>query len=150
MIPLETLRKSDVFGGLTDDELVAIARLAHEETYGAGAQILMENGPAKYLYLVAEGRVVILIDMARGRQAVIDTVTKGNSFGWSAMVPPYILTGTATAVDNVRLVVIPGDELRGLCKVNCGLCYTIMERLATIISRRLSDTRLQLLSMMYR
>jgi CRP/FNR family cyclic AMP-dependent transcriptional regulator len=150
MIALETLRKSDVFGGLTDDELVAIARMAHEETYTAGTQILAESGPAKYLYLVVEGRVVILADIARGRQAVIDTVTKGSSFGWSAMVPPYTLSGTVTAVDSVRLIAIPGEELRGLCKTNCSLCYTIMERLATLISRRLSDTRLQLLSMMYR
>jgi CRP-like cAMP-binding protein len=150
MIALETLRKSDVFGGLADDELVAVARLGHEETYAPGAQIFAENTPAKCLYLVAEGRVVILIDVARGRQAVIDTVTRGGSFGWSAMVPPYVLSGSATAVDEVHVLAFPGDELRKLCKINCGLCYTIMERLATIISRRLSETRLQLLSMTYR
>ena len=93
---------------------------------------------------------MICVSIARGRQAVIDTVTKGGSFGWSAMVPPYVLTGTVTAVDVVRLIAIPGDELRGLCRINCGLCYTIMERLATVIARRLGETRAQLLGVMYR
>ena len=149
MVPLEILRKSDVFSGLTDDELVAIAQLAHEETYEAGAQVFLEHGPARYLYLVVEGRVVIMINIARDRQAVIDTVSRGGSFGWSAMVPPYVLTGTAKAVDRVRVVAVPGDELRGMCRLNCTMCYTIMERLATLIARRLSETRLQLLSVMY-
>ena len=33
--------------------------------------------------------------------------------------------------------------------MNCGTCYTIMEKLATIISSRLKDTRLQLISLMH-
>ena len=150
MVGLETLRKSDVFGGLTDEELFALAKVAREETYEAGTQIFAENETATNLYIVIEGRVVILIDIARGRQAVIDTVTRGGSFGWSAMVPPYVLTGTARAVDRVKVIALAGDELRNLCKVNCATCYTIMEKLATIISRRLGETRLQLMSLMYR
>jgi CRP-like cAMP-binding protein len=150
MIALETLRKSDVFSGLPDEELMIIAKMAHEETYEPGVQIFNENDAAKHLYIVVEGRVVIMIDIARGRQAVIDTVTRGGSFGWSALVPPYIFTGTAQAVDRVRLIAVPGDELKGLCKVNCAMCYTIMERLATIVSRRLMETRLQLIALMYR
>jgi CRP-like cAMP-binding protein len=149
MVPLEPLRKSEVFEGLTDDELAAIARLAHEETYEAGTRIFAENETAKNLYIVREGRIAILIDIRRGRQTVIDTVVKGGSFGWSALVPPYILTGTAKAVEKSKLIVIPGEELRELCRNNCRTCYTIMEKLATIISGRLRDTRLQLISLMY-
>ncbi len=149
MVGLEILRRSDIFGGLPDDELFVIARIAHEEEYEAGAQILTENDVARNLYIVVEGRVVILINIARGRQAVIDTVTRGGSFGWSAMVPPYVLTGTARAVDRVRVIAVPSEELRNLCKGNCGMCYAIMERLATILSRRLAETRLQLVGLVY-
>lgn len=150
MVGLEILRKSDVFAGLTDEELYSVAKVAREVCYEAGTQILTENEPARDLYLVVEGRVVVLADAARGRQAVIDTITRGGSFGWSAMVPPYVLSGTARSVDRVKLIAIPGDELRGLCKINCALCYTIMERLAMIISRRLHETRMQLLGLVYR
>jgi CRP/FNR family cyclic AMP-dependent transcriptional regulator len=149
MVPLGSLRKSELFEGLTDDELVAIAKMAQEETYEAGAQIFAENEAAKNLYIVLEGRVAILIDIGRGRQTVVDTVVKGGSFGWSALVPPYILTGTAKAVEKSKVIAIPCEDLQGLCKSNCRACYTVMENLATIISGRLGDTRMQLISLMY-
>ena len=149
MVPLMTLRKSELFEGLTDDELTAIAKIAREETYEAGVRIFGENEAAKNLYIVREGRVAILIDIGRSKQTVIDTVTNGGSFGWSAIVPPYILTGTAKAVEKSKLIAIPGQALRELCRNNCNTCYTIMERLATIISGRLRDTRMQLISLIY-
>ncbi len=149
MVPLEALRKSDIFESLTDDELAAVGKLAREEIYEAGTCIFCENEIARNLYVVHEGRVAILINIGRGRQTVIDTVTRGGSFGWSAMVPPFVLTGTAKAIDKSRIILIPGDELRVLCRANCRTCYTIMEKLATIISARLRDTRLQLISLMY-
>jgi CRP-like cAMP-binding protein len=149
MIGLEALRKGEIFEGLSDDELAAIARIACEQTYPAGSRIFVENDPATHLYIVREGRVAILIDIGRGKQTVVDTVTANGSFGWSALVPPYLLTGTATAMDRTRIIAIPGNELRALCQQNCRTCYTIMERLATIISSRLRDTRMQLISLMY-
>jgi CRP/FNR family transcriptional regulator, cyclic AMP receptor protein len=149
MVSAEPIRKSELFEGLTDDELVAIAKIAREEIYEAGASIFAENQIAEDLYIVREGRVAILVDIGRGRQTVIDTVAKGGSFGWSAMVPPYILTGTAKAVEKSRVIAIPADGLRELCRKNCRTCYTIMEKLAMIISGRLKDTRLQLISLMY-
>lgn len=149
MVGLEALRKSDLFEGLSDDELAAIAKMAREETYQVGATIFRENEVAKNLYIVREGRVAILIDIGRGKQTVIDTVVRNGSFGWSAMVPPYILTGTAQAMERTRVVVVNGQDLRALCHMNCATCYTIMEKLATIISGRLKDTRLQLISLMY-
>ena len=148
MVPLEVLRKSEMFEGLTDEELIAIARMGREETYEAGACIVVENETAKSLYVVREGRIAILIDIGRGRQTVVDMVVKGGSFSWSAMVPPHRLTGTAKAVEQSKVIAIPSEELRELCKNNCSMCYTIMEKLATIISVRLKDTRLQLVSLM--
>jgi CRP-like cAMP-binding protein len=147
MVGLGILRKSDLFEGLSDDELVAIARLSHEETFLAGASIFSENEAARNLYIVTEGRVVILINIGRGRQTVVDTVCQNGSFGWSAMVPPFLMTGTARAVEKTQVVAIPGDGLRGLCKQSCGTCYTIMEKVAAMASARLRESRLQLISL---
>ncbi len=149
MVSLDTLRKSEVFEGLSDDELAVIAKMAQEETYEAGARIFGENEEAKFLYIVEQGRVAILIELGRGKQTVVDTVTKGGSFGWSALVPPYVYTGAAKCSERTKVVVVPGMELRDLCLKNCRTCYTIMERLAMVISARLKDTRLQLISLMY-
>ena len=147
MVGLGVLRKSDLFEGLSDDELVAIARISHDETYPAAASIFLRTSPQRNLYIVTEGRVVILINIGRGRQTVVDTMCQNASFGWSAMVPPFVLTGTARTVEQTQVVVIPGDGFRGLCRQSCATCYTIMEKVATMASARLRESRLQLIGL---
>ena len=149
MVPLELLRTSEVFDGLSDDELAPIAKMSHQRSCGAGDLLFGEHDPAINLYIVTTGRVGILIDIGRGRQTVVDTISPDGSFGWSAMVPPYFYTGAAKCLEPTQVLVVPGEELRGLCLDNCRICHTIMERLASIISSRLKDTRIQLISLMY-
>ncbi len=149
MIGLEALRKSDLFEGMSDEELLAIAKLAREEKYDAGSIIFLENNPAYHLYVVREGRVAILINIGRGKQTIIDTISRNGSFGWSAMVPPYTYTSTCRAVEPTRVIVLSGQELREFCSAHCSTCYTIMEKIAKIIASRLKDTRLQLVSLLH-
>jgi CRP/FNR family transcriptional regulator, cyclic AMP receptor protein len=148
MVGLEVLRSSDLFGGLRDDELIGIARLACEVTYDVGATIFREGDLADNLYIVREGRVAVLINIRQGKLSVVDTVHNNASFGWSAMVPPYIRTGTTCTLEKTRLVIISGQDLRDMCRVESATCYTVMEKLATIISQRLKHTRLQLITSM--
>ncbi len=149
MVPMDLLRSSEIFDGLSDDELAPIALMSSEARYEAGDQIFAENDEARNLFIVVEGRVQVMIDISRGRQIVVDTVTRDGSFGWSALVPPYVYTGGAKCSEPSRVLVVPGADLRDLCQVNCRVCHTIMERLSSIISARLKDTRLQLISLMY-
>jgi CRP-like cAMP-binding protein len=149
MVPLDLLRTSEVFDGLIDDELAPIAKMSYQRTFGTGDQVFGESEEAKNLYIVSSGRVGILIEIGRGRQTVVDTITPNGSFGWSALVPPYFYTGSAQCLEPTQVLVVPGEELRGLCMDNCRICHTIMERLASIISSRLKDTRIQLISLMY-
>lgn len=149
MVGLEALRKNDLFEGLSDDELVAIAKIAREETHEAGTIIFRENDSAENLYVVREGRVALLIDIGRNKQTVIDSISINGSFGWSAMVPPYTFTSAAQAMERTHLIVLSGHDLRELCRTSCTTCYSIMEKIVVIISHRLKDTRLQLISLLH-
>jgi CRP-like cAMP-binding protein len=149
MVSLEILKKAELFEGLSDDDLAAIAKHARLETYEAGTRIFAEGEVAKDIYVVHEGRVAVMIGIGQGKQTIVDTVSRGGTLAWSALVEPHILTSTAKSVDKSTLVAIPGEDLDHICESNCRLCYTIMAKIAAVISRRLQNTRLQLLSLMY-
>jgi CRP-like cAMP-binding protein len=149
MVTLDLMRNSEVFDGLSDDELAPIAKISHQQNFRAGDTVFNENDEAKSLFVVTSGRVAILIDIGKGRQTVVDTIIPDGSFGWSALVPPYFYTGSAKCLEPTQVLVVSGEELRGLCMDNCRICHTIMQRLASIISARLKDTRVQLISLMY-
>lgn len=149
MVKLDDLRGASLLEGLADDQLAEIARIAREETFEPGAFLFRENDEATTLYCVLEGRVAVLIDIGSGRKTNVDTVSRGETVGWSAMVPPHTMTASAKAVERTRVIAIPGREMREFCLTNCHMCYTIMENLARTVGERLRDTRLQLTSLNY-
>lgn len=148
MVGLDALRKSDILGGLSDEELLAIAKMAREEIYDAGTVIFCENEPARDFYVVHEGRVAVLIDIGRDEQAVIGIVGRDQSFGWCALIPPYTRNSTTKTLDRTRLIVISARAFRGLSQMSCCIYCSVMEKVAALISHRLVDVRLQLLGLM--
>lgn len=148
MVGLDALRKSDIFGGLSDEDLIAIAKIAREETYNAGVIIFRENEPSGDFYIVNEGRVAVLIDAGRSGQAVVSIVDCHQSFGWSALIPPHTRTGTTKTLERTRLIVISGLGFRALPKPNCCTYCAVMEKVAALISHRYVDLRLHLTSLM--
>lgn len=144
----EMLRQADLLSGLTDDELAYIIHMASMRTYEAGARIFVENEEAREIYIVHQGRVALLVDIGQGRQAVMGTVGRHESFGWPALVPPFIHCETARCVERTTVIAIPTAGLRELCLANCTVCYTIMEKVTSVISSRLKDARFQLIHML--
>jgi len=148
MVGLEVLRKSDLLKGLSDSELIEIAKMAREATFEVGVAIFRENDSARDLYIVREGRVALLIDIGRNKQTVIENISRNGSFGWSAMVPPYTFTSAARTLEHTRLIVLAGHDLREFCRTHCSICFSIMENITVIISNRLRDSRLQLINLL--
>jgi CRP-like cAMP-binding protein len=147
MVSLEMLRPASLFEGLADDQLAQVARIASQVTFQANQYIFRENDAAANLYIVVTGRVAVLIEIGSGKQTMVDTISHGETFGWSSMVPPHTMTASAKAVEPTVVVAIPGAQLRDFCLTDCRMCFQIMENLARTISLRLKDTRLQLTSL---
>ncbi len=147
MVSVELLRQASLFEGLTDDQLAQVSTIASQVTVQANQYVFGENDGASDLYIVVSGRVAVLIDIGGGKQTMVDTISPGETFGWSAVVPPHIMTASAKAVEPTVLLSVPGRQVRDFCLTDCRMCYQIMENLACTISTRLKDTRLQLTSL---
>jgi len=148
MVPYRLLQGFEVFNGLTDDELKLVANLGREESFEEDQVIFSEESPAETFYCVLEGRVAIrfrLLTRPITRETTIDTVRKGEVFGWSALVRPYRLTASAICAERTRCITFSGAELRQLFQENCHIGYVVMENLAEVIASRLRDVRLQLI-----
>jgi len=146
MVPADTLRKLELFDGLTELELNAVTGLAEVVDYPKGSMIFKENESAAKLYVLLTGRVAIQFELARNQEAVVHTATAGQAFGWSAMVQPYKFTASARCVEDSKIVTVDGEDLRKFAKDDCHVGFVIMEKLAQVISTRLRETRMQLIS----
>jgi len=141
----EVLGGLQLFEELNDAQLVKIAELCREEVYEAGAIVVTEGETAKDLYIVEDGKVVlemtIRLGSGSGRQGVIDVVTEGQVFGWSAIVEPHQLTMSARCIEKTKVIALDGTELLQLFEEDSYMGYRVMERIVGIVSSRFSNVR---------
>ena len=147
MLSANHLKEFVYFKGFGDPELEKLAAAATEETYDAGTQIYKTGDPARCLYLIQEGKIILVMDSYLGphkppMQVTVDVVTRGESMGWSAVVEPYIYTLGALCIDRAKAIAIDAPGLRRLMDEDACLGYRIMKATAQIIANRLTHTRI--------
>ena len=142
----KTLKRAEVFLGLDDNELNEIAALpsSREDVYHADEVIFRAGDEAKYLYVLREGQVDLVTEVLpwsepEARQIVVDSITKGGFFGWSALVRPHFYVMSAICKKPCTVAVISGVELTALFDRDTHLGYTVLQSLCRIIGARLRD-----------
>lgn len=124
-----------------------IERLGHEVCSPPGACLFAEGDRFPDFQIILGGHVRLEMNVPnRGRMPIL-TLGPGEVLGWSAALAAGTMTATATALDQVRTLSIPGDKLRQLCNSQPELGFLFMKQLAGALSRRLLATRLQLLDL---
>ena len=145
---IEVLAVSELFKGLSDEELEKVAALSREEVYGAWTVIFTEGSVAENFYILDEGKVALDMSLTPtpgvGRRVTVDTMNRGQSFGWSAVGGTPVYTMSARCLGPVKVIAIDGKRLQSLLDENPYLGYRVMARLAALISSRLKQMRMTL------
>jgi len=147
MISANQLKDFAFFKGFSDREVERLAAAAKEETYDAGTQMYKNGDPARSLFLIQEGKIILVMDSYLGpqrppMQVTVDVVTRGESMGWSAVVEPYVYTLGALCIDRAKTIAFDAAELRRIMDEDTCLGYRIMKAIAQVIANRLTHTRI--------
>ena len=148
---IETLAAGDalaaVWGSLSLDVRQRLAEHAHVVERQPNELLTREGEPTADLAIVLDGRVAIRTRIEGREMLTILKVEPGDVIGWSAVVPPYRATSTATAVGPVRLLAFDAAELRHLLASEPDLAAEVYPQVLKAVARRLQGTRLQLLDL---
>jgi CRP/FNR family transcriptional regulator, cyclic AMP receptor protein len=147
MISGNTLKAFSFFQGFSDGQLNKLAAIAEEESYEAGVQMYQKGDPARSLFLVSEGKVILVMENYMGphraaMQITVDVITRGESMGWSALVAPHIYTLGARCIDRAQVIALDAVKLRALLNKESRMGYKIMQAIAKVIAGRLNHTRI--------
>lgn len=141
----EVIAASELFKGLTDEEMEKVAALGRVEIYEKDTTIFTEGSTAEDLYIIELGRVAMDMSLSPtpgvGKQATVETMTKGQSCGFSAVKGTPVYSLTARAVEPTRMIAIDGGRLYALLQENPYLGYRVMSRMASSISATLRNVR---------
>jgi CRP-like cAMP-binding protein len=144
MISPEVLRRFPCFAPVSEESLKAVAMMARADCLRAGSRLFSEGDPADRMSLIVDGTVDIQYQLTNGDLRTVDTLIAGDIVGWSALVEPYKMTGTATASKETNLIMVDAKPLRALCERDPLLGYRLLKQVARLLADRLDAARVQL------
>ena len=147
MVNLDDLKSVILLSHLTDPMLEELSDVTLIVEYGAGDYIFKEGDYARYLYSIIDGKVGLELEKTANNLVLIDTVARGRTFGFSALVDTEQkkYTTNARAITDTRLFAWEGTELEMLFYQNYEMGFLFMKSIAKIAKTRLQIRNVQFL-----
>ena len=101
--------------------------------FAAGREIFDQASSSTEVYFILSGAVRILNYSTSGREVTFAAVTEGSYFGELAAIDGLPRTASATAIEDTRLAVLPGEAFIALIRNNSEVAYRVIRRLTGII-----------------
>jgi CRP-like cAMP-binding protein len=151
---LDALRRSELFSGLSDEQLKRVAELGEDIVFERGEIVVREGQPGEQIFIVRRGMVEVQVSRAEASDAAgsppqerIVTLGPGQAFGEMAILDRGPRSATVRCVeDDTRLYAIPRQALMSLCEEDPRIGYLLMRNLALDLSFKLRHRNLRVRS----
>ena len=109
-----TSLRLELLAGIDANDAAEILALGERLLLSSGAELFHLGDAADRLYLVGRGRLRLTMPMhVRGRseEVLVEERVPGQTVGWSALIPPYRFTLTATAPLETEVTALSREAL---------------------------------------
>jgi CRP/FNR family transcriptional regulator, cyclic AMP receptor protein len=135
-VPL--LAKTKLFAHLDSDGLRQLAERSIMRRYRRGEVVFREGDPGNWLFVVASGRMKVVVSSAEGDEMVLAALSPPDTFGELALVDGGVRSATVEAVQASALLVLTRGAFLDVLHVRPALVEGLLESLGGLI-RRLTD-----------
>ena len=111
MMIVETLKKSDIFSSLKDNELKSIGELFEVMKFNNNDTVFNEGDPSDKFYILAEGNVKIMKHSVAGKDIILEIMSPGDVFGGVAVLDNKPYPASAQAMEPSSLIRISRQNL---------------------------------------
>jgi len=147
MVDPKTLSGLELFVGLPERALTAIAAIAEKKHYAPGEIIFSPERGSEWAFLLLQGSVRLTVHASPLPEPVTlaSLETPGQAFGFSSVIGQGHHNSSAEAVTAVEAVAIPGARFLAYLEKDPEVGLEVMRRVARALSRRLATLRRLLL-----
>jgi CRP/FNR family cyclic AMP-dependent transcriptional regulator len=142
---VELLAGIELFTELDPDELAKVASLSQMRSVGKDVAIFHAGDPAEAVFIVARGKVKIVVTSSDGREFILTVLGAGQVFGEMALIEEAPRSASVITATAVELVVISRDDFHHLLATE----PRISRKLLAILSRRLRRANTKMESLAY-
>jgi len=162
MNSIELLRRYPFFAGFSTEQLDILAKTSEELSVDAEHYFFKEGDELDSFYLVLAGNIAITVNVTDReseqslvrqltnnlvmRDITVSTVGPGNTFGWSALIPPNVSTANAKASAASRVLKFDRARLQPAIDKDCCFGHLLTLKAAQVVRKRLRDMRIETLA----
>ena len=103
---VDVLRRTELFGSLTDDDLRRLAAAARTRTYRRGQYLWYEGDPGETLVVVCDGRLKIVIGSEAGEEVVLHSIGSCEVLGELAVLDGSPRSASVVALEPTTALVL--------------------------------------------
>lgn len=131
----ELIAASILFGGLPEEQLEAMVRIAVEKKFAKGESIFHEGDPGNGFYMVAEGKVKIFKMSWAGKEQILHIFGPGEPFGEVPVFHGAPFPASAETLAKSVLLFFPREEFIALVQGNPSLALNMLAVLSLRLRR---------------
>ena len=132
------LKSTPLFREVPGEGLKRLSDFIQEKTVRADEIVFNEQDLGDEMYLVREGRIRVLQDVA-GQPTEVDVVTKGGHFGEMAIIDDMPRSASAIAQEDTSLLVLHKNDFRSAVQDYPDIAFEVFRELTRRL--RQSDER---------
>jgi CRP/FNR family transcriptional regulator, cyclic AMP receptor protein len=103
---VDVLRRTDLFGGLTDDDLHTLAGAARTRNFRRGQYLWYQGDPGDTLLVVCDGRLKVVLGSEEGEEALLVSVGSCEVIGELAVLDGARRSASVIAVEPTTALVL--------------------------------------------
>jgi CRP-like cAMP-binding protein len=147
MVSPELIRRYKYFSTISINQINLLAKIAEEIEVESDYYFHNEGDDIGKVYIIIEGEVSLVTSLPQqDKDVIINTLTSGDVFGWTSLLPPYTAGAGAKSVEKCKLVEFDSARMRELFEADYEFGYLMMIKVAQIIRERLDSIVIETLA----
>ena len=135
---LDFLNRTQLFSGLSQEHLAAIAQLARQQAYGKGEVLFHQGEEGNGFYLIQSGRIKVFQLSSGGREQILHIFGEGDHFAEVPAFDGQSFPASAAALEATQALFFPRQLFLMLLEQNPILTINLLKSFARH-TRRLSS-----------
>ena len=135
---LDVLAQVEIFAGLTEDELEALAASSVSRQYPKNTVIINDGDNADSLYLIDSGRVKVYCSDKNGKEFIMNTLEAGDYFGELALLDDDRRSASVRTMERCCFRIIYKEDFQRVISSHPNIARILMRNLTRRV-RTLTD-----------
>jgi len=134
----QSLRESDIFEGLTDDELRLVVAIGEQRHVPAGGRLADAGSRGQTLFVIMQGKIHLLSHPPA--EAVVRTARAGETVPLATIIDPPVLVTSVVAGTDCEVFAIPRQPLIDLLEMYPPMGFQVYRAVARAFEHRYRHT----------